>query len=106
MTWICISISGTRQVDKTVSDLTLRIDILYVMHTRRSVTSTTVVISCPAAAAAVEEDVDGEAGAGRAIVFFAQPGGYEGGNLARCIISSLVVCSTSKRSLVEDFHSH
>ena len=75
------------------------------MLTLRSATSITVVISCPAAAA-VEEDVDGEAGAGRAIVFFAQPGGDEEGNLARCIISSLVVCSISKRSRVKYFHSH
>lgn len=56
------------------------------MLTLGSATSITV-ISCPAAAA-VEEGVDAEAGAGRAIVFLVQPCGDEGGNLAGGIISS------------------
>ena len=56
----------------------------------------TVAISCPAAAvaAAVEEDVDAEAGAGEAIALPVQPGGAEGGNLARCVISSNVAVFT------------
>ena len=56
----------------------------------------TVAISCPAAAvaAAVEEEVDAEAGAGEAIVLPVQPGGAEGGNLARCVISSTVAVVT------------
>ena len=63
--------------------------------TLRSTTSMTVAISCPAAvAAAVEEDVDAEAGAGEAIFLPVQPGGAEGGNLARCLISSTVAIFT------------
>ena len=65
--------------------------------TLRSTTSMTVAISCPAAvAAAVEEDVDAEAGAGEAIFLPVQPGGGEGGNLARCVISSTVQFSLSQ----------
>ena len=73
--------------------------------TLRSTTSITVAISCPTAA--VEEDVDAEAGAGRAIAPVAQPGGDEGGNLAGCIIfispvskSSRKRCSLSHNDLV------
>ena len=75
--------------------------------TLRSTTSMTVAISCPAAAvaAAVEEDVDAEAGAGEAIFLPVQPGGGEGGNLARCVcvISSTVAIFTLTTTI--SFHN-
>ena len=72
--------------------------------TLRSTTSMTVAISCPAAVAAtVEEDVDAEAGAGEAIFLPVQPGGGEGGNLARCAISSTVAIFTLTTTI--SFHN-
>ena len=73
--------------------------------TLRSTTSMTVAISCPAAAvaAAVEEDADAEAGAGEAIFLPVQPGDGEGGNLARCAISSTVAIFTLTTTI--SFHN-